>query len=250
MVHLNPSALRLTGYSARMTELLHPRPMNRSVLAFVTVALALMYALCVMMFAARVRNSGEWTYFFVPGNLALAWLPLLFAILCHQLSQATTPLGRTLAVASGMLWLLFLPNAPYVLTDLQHYQDSPLIAGWYDGLMLGAFVATGMLLGLFSLLLMHGVIAKQAGAVASWCVVLAAMPLCGFGIYVGRVLRWNSWDAIVAPGTLVADLTRVATDPLMRTEAFAMTVAFGAFLAVSYLALYAIASIGSVRTSA
>ncbi|HLB24266.1 MAG TPA: DUF1361 domain-containing protein [Dehalococcoidia bacterium] len=228
-----------------MTELLHPRPMNRSVLAFVTVALALMYALCVMMFAARVRNSGEWTYFFVPGNLALAWLPLLFAILCHQLSETTTPLRRTLAVASGALWLLFLPNAPYVLTDLQHYQDSPLIAGWYDGLMLGAFVATGMLLGLFSLYLMHGVLAKQAGATASWIVMLAAMPLCGFGIYVGRVLRWNSWDAIVAPGTLVADLTRVATDPLMRSEAFAMTVGFGAFLAASYVTLYAIAAIGS-----
>src|SRR3990172_9998612 len=91
MVHLNPSALRLTGYSARMTELLHPRPMNRSVLAFVTVALALMYALCVMMFAARVRNSGEWTYFFVPGNLALAWLPLLFAILCLSYLKQRRP---------------------------------------------------------------------------------------------------------------------------------------------------------------
>ncbi|MBI5289454.1 MAG: DUF1361 domain-containing protein [Chloroflexi bacterium] len=233
-----------------MSELLHPRPMNRSVLAFVTVTLVVMYALCVVMFAARVRNSGEWTYFFVPGNLALAWLPLLFAILCHQLSERTTPLRRTLAVASGVLWLLFLPNAPYVLTDLQHYQDSPLIAGWYDGLMLGAFVATGMLLGLFSLYLMHSVIAEQAGALISWLVVLVAMPLCGFGIYVGRVLRWNSWDAIVAPGRILGDLASVATDPLMRSEAFAMTAGFGTFLAASYLALYAIASIGSVRVRA
>lgn len=209
------------------------------------MALGGMYSLCVAMYLARVANSGEWTYLFVPGNLALAWMPLLFALGCRALYGNAMPAGRALGAASGVLWLLFLPNAPYVLTDLQHYQDSPLIAGWYDGLMLGAFVSTGMLLGLFSLYLMHGMVAAKAGAAVSWLAVLAAMPLCGFGIYVGRVLRWNSWDAIVAPGRLVGDLSRVATDPLMRSEAFAMTVGFGAFLAASYVALYAFTAIGA-----
>jgi uncharacterized membrane protein len=145
------------------------------------------------------------------------------------------------------MWLLFLPNAPYVLTDLQHYEDSSVVAGWYDGLMLGSFVATGILLGLVSLYIMHSVIARWIGDAASWLVIFAVMPLCGFGIYVGRVLRWNSWDAVVAPGTLIADLDRVARDPLMRSEAFAMTVGFGAFFAIAYIALYAIASVGVVR---
>ncbi len=230
-----------------MLELLRPRPMNRSVLAFILGALALMFALCVVLFAARVRNSGEWTYFFVPGNLILAWFPLVFASLAFWLSEVRTPLRNAAAIACAVLWLLFLPNAPYVLTDLQHYEDSALIAGWYDGLMLGAFVATGILLGLVSLYVMHGVIARAAGSVASWVVVLAVMPVCGFGIYVGRVLRWNSWDAITAPSMIVHDLVTVATDPLMRSEAVAMTVSFGAFLAVAYIALYAIASLSATR---
>jgi uncharacterized membrane protein len=230
-----------------MPEILKPQPMNRIVLAFVVAALGLMYALCVVMFAARVENSGEWTYFFVPGNLTLAWFPLGFALCAHALYRRGSR-GRTvLAAAAGLLWLLFLPNAPYVVTDLQHYEDSALIAGWYDGLMLGAFVATGILIGLVSLYVMQGVVARAAGAAAAWLVVFAVMPLCGFGIYAGRVLRWNSWDAVRAPGMLVHDLAHVATQPAMRSEAVAMTVGFAAFLAVSYIALYAIASLGSVR---
>jgi uncharacterized membrane protein len=230
-----------------MLDLLSPRPARREVIVLVAAALAVMYALTVGMYAARVWNSGEWTYFFVPGNLALAWMPLLFALGCYALTRRRSPRSDVAAAIAGVLWLLFLPNAPYVLTDLQHYQDSPLIAGWYDGLMLGAFVATGTLLGLFSLYLMHGVIAERAGAAVSWVAVSAAMPLCGFGIYVGRVLRWNSWDAVVAPGRLLGDLGRVATDPLMRSEAFAMTAGFGAFLAASYMALYAFTAIGAAR---
>ena len=223
--------------------------MSGSTLAFILGALALMYGLCVAMFAARVNNSGEWTYFFVPGNLTLAWFPLVFAALAFWLTDVRSPVRNVLAVVCGLLWLLFLPNAPYVLTDLQHYEDSPLSAGWYDGLMLGAFVATGILLGLVSLYVMHGVIARAAGTVVSWLAVLVAMPLCGFGIYVGRVLRWNSWDAVSSPGMVLRDLWNVAADPLMRNEAGAMTVGFGAFFAVAYIALYAIASIGPVSAN-
>lgn len=221
--------------------------MSGTGLVFILGALALMYGLCVLMFAARVNNSGEWTYFFVPGNLTLAGFPLVFAALAFWLTGKRTPVRTVLAGGCGALWLLFLPNSPYVVTDLQHYEDSALIAGWYDGLMLGAFVATGILLGLVSLYVMHGVIARAAGTAASWVAVLAAMPLCGFGIYVGRVLRWNSWDAVAAPGKIVHDLVTVATNAPMRSEALAMTVGFGAFFAVAYIALYAIAAIGSVN---
>jgi uncharacterized membrane protein len=230
-----------------MFELLTPRPVSRTVLAFIMMALGLMYAFCVFMYVARVANSGEWTYFYIPGNLVLAWFPLVFAAGAKLLSDRPTALRMWLAGACSVLWLLFLPNAPYVVTDLQHYEDSPLIAGWYDGLMLGAFVATGVLLGLVSLYVMHGVIARTAGVAASWLLVFGIMPLCGFGIYVGRELRWNSWDAIVAPGKLLGDLGRVAGDPLMRSEALAMTLGFAAFLAVSYVALYSITAIGAVR---
>lgn len=230
--------------------MLTPRPMNPIAIAFVVGTLALMYALCVTMYLARVENSGESTYFFVPGNLTLAWFPLVFAVLAAWLADSPTRVKRTLAVAAGVLWLLFLPNAPYVVTDLQHYEDSPLIAGWYDGMMLGAFVATGMLIGLVSMYVMHGVIARAVGVARAWAAVISVMPLCGFGIYIGRILQWNSWDPIVAPRGMLLQLRDVATDAAMRSEALAMTVGFAAFLGVSYLALYAIAAMGSTHSRA
>jgi len=73
------------------------------------------------------------------------------------------------------------------------------------------------------------------------------MPLCGFGIYIGRIRRWNSCDAVMSPRLLLEDVERIATDPLLRNEAAAMTVGFGAFLAVSYFALFTVAAMGSSR---
>ncbi len=230
-----------------MPEVLTPRWISGSMLLLVALALASMHALCVTMYAARVYDSGEPTYFYIPGNLTLAWLPLLFAMATHWGIGKRTPTRGALAVICAVLWLLFLPNAPYVVTDLQHYEDSPLIAGWYDGLMLGAFVATGLLLGLVSLYVMHGVLTRVGGRVAAWAAVLAAMPLCGFGIYIGRIRRWNSCDAVMSPRLLLEDVGRIATDPLLRSEAAAMTVGFGAFLAVSYFALFTVAAMGSSR---
>lgn len=230
-----------------MRDAFVPQALSRTALAFVLAALLLMYGLCVVMWIARVENSGETTYFFVPGNLTLAWMPMVFAAGALISSGERTPVRLALTCGLGVLWLLFLPNAPYVVTDLQHYEDSPLIAGWYDGLMLDAYVATGILLGLVSLYVMQGTIARIAGGMASWLAVFAAMPLCGFGIYVGRELRWNSWDAVVAPGKIIDDLMMVARDSPMRLEAAAMTVGFAAFLAVSYMALCAITLLGRAR---
>jgi uncharacterized membrane protein len=199
------------------------------------------------MWIARVQNSGETTYFFVAGNLTLAWMPLVFASLALIASQRHSPAGLLLTGALCVMWLLFFPNAPYVVTDLQHYEDSPLIAGWYDGLMLGSYVATGVLLGLLSLYIVQGVVARVAGPLASWAVVFVAIPLCGFGIYVGRELRWNSWDAIVAPGKIIDDLVWVSTDGPMRLEAAAMTIGFSAFVMVTYIVLMALTTLGAYR---
>lgn len=239
---------RASDSLGRMIEAITPRTLAKSALAYVLGALLLMYALCVVMWVARVQNSGETTYFFVAGNLTLAWMPMVFASLALLASERRTPGSLALTGALCTLWLLFFPNAPYVVTDLQHYEDSPLIAGWYDGLMLGAYVAAGVLLGLLSLYVVQGVVAQVAGAAWSWAMVFVAIPLCGFGIYVGRELRWNSWDAIVAPGKIIGDLAWVATNAPMRLEAIAVTIGFSAFVMTSYIVLMTLTALGATRS--
>ncbi len=104
---------------------------------------------------------------------------------------------------------------------------------WYDVILLTTFAWTGLMLGFISLYLMQSVVRRAAGRTAGWLLVLAVLPLASFGIYVGRVLRWNSWDVLTDPG-LLSQLGTVAAD----RRAIAMTILLCGFLTLSYLAIY------------
>ncbi len=184
----------------------------------------------------------------MPGNLILAWIPLVFALMSRAAYGGTIS-GRPLAVMAGMMWLLFLPNAPYVMTDLQHYRPTPLMPGWYDGTMLGAFAVTGLLLGVVSLYIMQSFVADVMGGAASWLFVLAVLPLSGFGIYLGRVLRWNSWDVVTAPVALLHDTAQIVRYPILYGEAYVMTAVFATLFATAYAVFYAVASLGTASQS-
>lgn len=224
-----------------MLDLLTPSPITPRGLVLIAGALALMYVLCAMMYAVRVVHAGELKYWWIPANLVLAWFPFVLAVLTQAL-YAGFRTGRPLAVFAAGLWLLFLPNAPYVVTDLQHYRPTPLVPGWYDGAMLGAFVTTGVLSSVVSLYIMQSVVAGATNTVFSWVFVLGVLPLCGFGIYLGRVLRWHSWHVITAPVALLRDVIDVLRYPALHSEAYYMTAVFAALFAATYTLFYSFAA--------
>jgi uncharacterized membrane protein len=217
----------------------------------VAAALILSTLFCGAMLMWRVHRTGDsLSYLFIPGNLFLAWLPLWFA-LAVRLSWRQDRLLRPAALAMSMLWLLFLPNAPYVVTDITHLRPDPGVPAWYDAILMAAFVSTGLMVGLVSLYLMHDLVRGIAGELAGWAFVGAAAVLSGFAVYLGRVLRWNSWDVIASPATLAQDVAHIARHPLVNQEAYALTVVFGAFLTVTYVAFFSIVELGSAsRTGA
>src|SRR5687768_15042246 len=154
--------------------------------------------LCFILFRIRIMLSGSTDYVFLIWNLFLAWIPLGMAYFVSFAKKRryvliTVPLAAT-------LWLLFLPNAPYILTDLQHlsypYGGVPV---WFDMLLINWFAWTGLLLGIFSLFLMHDIVRRMIGRWAGWFFVLSVSLLSGLGIYLGRFLRWNSWDLLFRP---------------------------------------------------
>ena len=98
------------------------------------------------------------------------------------------------------LWLLFLPNAPYIVTDFVHLSAGSHAPLWFDGVELSAFAWTGMLLGFVSLYLIHAVIRHRFGAIAGWGACFACSHSSSVGVYLGRVKRWNSWDVLTQPG--------------------------------------------------
>jgi len=171
--------------------------------------------------------------------LMLAWLALLFAMAVHVALPARTTVRLPMLLVAAPLWLLFVPNAPYVATDIVNLRVSPSVPFWYDALMMAVFVSTGLSLGLLSIYLMQEAVRHIAGLVVSWVFVLWTFVGCSVGIYLGRVLRRNSWDAIFAPDAVLADVWAIVRHPYSHQQAWGVIVLFSAFLAASYVTFYA-----------
>ena len=203
--------------------------------------LALTFAsfVCVAMVLGRIAWTGQIRYAFLIWNLFLAWLPLLFATLaCERFKQGTRRNWR-FAVLAGA-WLLFFPNAPYIFTDVSHVTRGWLQHFWVDLTLILLCAFTGLVLGFVSLYLMQSVVARMYGRTASWFFVAAVAGLSSFGIYLGRFLRFNSWDVLVKPMKLYHGINHWAADPLANANTFAFPVLFATFLFIAYVLLYAL----------
>lgn len=197
------------------------------------LALSAASILGVVLVAFRWLNSGAPAYFFLIWNLFLAWLPLLAALPLPALRRF--PL---LAVPLGIGWLLFLPNAPYLLTDLLHLGRWGDVPFWYDLLLLLVFAVTGLLLGFVSLKIVHALVAQLLGRVSGWLFAISALSLSSLGVYIGRFLRWNSWDALLNPQHIIADLLALLQQPWLHRQAYAFSLGLAVVLICGYVVLY------------
>ncbi|HEY7603146.1 MAG TPA: DUF1361 domain-containing protein [Gaiellaceae bacterium] len=207
----------------------------------VLAGLGVASALCLGLELVREHRYGAYDFRFLIWNLILAWIPLLLALLVYDRYRR----GRSLLVLAPalVLWLLFLPNAPYIVTDFVHLSarsPSPL---WLDGVEVSAFAWTGMLLGFVSLYLVHAVARHRFGPVPSWIGVLGVLALVGVGVYLGRVKRWNSWDLLTQPGARLAQLHAHIDDPASLTRAVAISLAVTCLLAAAYLVFYVLMAV-------
>jgi uncharacterized membrane protein len=190
----------------------------------------------VMLVAARMAYSNSIEYRGLIWNLFLAWIPFGLAYIAYALSWRRLWLYVLIPVFA-FLWLIFFPNAPYILTDLQYLSRvSPSAPLWYDIILLVWFSWTGMLLGLVSLYLMHDIVHRNFGRWSGWLFVLVVSGSSSAGIYVGRFLRWNSWDILQNPSELAMDILGLVIDPSLRLLAF--TTLFTSFFIFVYLVLY------------
>jgi uncharacterized membrane protein len=193
-------------------------------------------ALCLALELVRERHFAALGFRFLVWNLILAWIPLLVALVVYDRYRRGSTLAR-LAPAL-VLWLLFMPNAPYIVTDFVHLSASSPAPLWFDGVELSAFAWTGMLLGFVSLYLLHAVVRHRFGAQAGWGGVLIVLALVSAGVYLGRVKRWNSWDLLTQPGSRLAQLHAHLTDPASLGRAFGLTLGLTTLLALAYLVFY------------
>jgi uncharacterized membrane protein len=197
----------------------------------IVAALLLASGLPIAMLFVRIFYTGHPTYIFLAWNLFLAWMPFSFALLAHQFSHRPW-----LLLPLSSLWLLFLPNAPYLITDLMHLRYSSIVPIWYDAIMIFSFALSGLLLGFLSLYLMQSLVVRRFGWRLGWLFAWLVLGLSGLGVYIGRFLRWNSWDIFTSPFNLFNSLL----NPELFLKAFVVTALLSLLSIFAYIIMVSI----------
>ena len=193
---------------------------------------------CVALYALRVERSGSLMFGFLLWNLFLALIPWLASL--YGLRRQSRRFPTAAKVSAFAIWLLFLPNAPYILTDLLHLRPRSGAPLWFDLALLLSCAGTGLLLGYASLLNVERVVEERFGRVAAHVTTVTALMLSAFGIYLGRFLRWNSWDVVTDPRALLSDVAARLLNPFAHPRTLAVTAIYGIALVLGYLACRAI----------
>lgn len=189
---------------------------------------------CGILLGGRVWRSGTLTYGFLVWNLFLAVIPAVAGALVLKLRATAARL------LWAIVWLLFLPNAPYIVTDFVHLRPRPPIPLWFDVALLLSCAGTGLLLGYSSVADVQDAVAQRFGAAAGWATAMAALLVSGFGVYLGRFLRWNSWDPIRNPAALLVRLGGYGLNPMSHPRTVGVTFVYGVCFALGYAALHII----------
>lgn len=190
---------------------------------------ALTYHMVRIQFKEAVDFSMDW-------NLFLSWIPLIVAFLVDITVKRFDKAYIWVGVWS-VVWILFFPNAPYMITDLVHLSvDMGSDLTWHDMVMLFFYAEVSLFNGLVSVYWMHRSWQKTYSKATGNILLVLSFPMAGFGIYLGRVRRWNSWDILHNPQNLFNAIWQSLTD---RT-ALILSLEFGVLLGMLYLVLWAL----------
>lgn len=197
------------------------------------LALSFSTVVSIGLFAYGAWRNHSLAYDYMLWNLLLAWLPLLFALrVIHVLRtkrwSAWEPLLFTL------LWLIFLPNSFYMISDFIHLRDVPTVDVLYDGVLFTSFIYTAVLLGFSSMYLLHLELKKRLRTTTAASLMAFTLLLCCVGIYIGRDLRWNSWDVVTNPAGLLFDVSDRVLHPRAYPQMFTTILSFFALLGSMY----------------
>ena len=179
---------------------------------------------------ARMVYTGHLLFAFLAWNLLLAAIPL--AITGHLRRQARFRKG--IFLLSSIAWLLFIPNSFYIITDLFHLGMNEVVPLWFDLALLLSFAWTGILYGIVSVREMECFLQKWTGRDVGLFFILPVMFLNALGVYVGRYMRYNSWDIITDPLQLIMDILYLCIHPIRNVHDWSMITCYTALLLLIY----------------
>lgn len=198
---------------------------------FKTISLlSIAMILSIVLLMIRMKLTHSFFYLFLVWNLFLAVIPFAITTYLGSLPK----LNKYVMSLWFSMWLLFLPNAPYIITDLLHLKISNTGLLWLDVLVLNAFALNGLILFYYSLLEMKTILSKYFRTQKVSFLISLIPFLSGFGVYLGRFLRYNSWEILSNPRVLLLDIINIIIQPTEHKEAWLFTILFGSFLSIGF----------------
>ena len=189
----------------------------------------------VSMVLARVFYMGQSYFMFMLWNLFLAYIPFLLSSLFIDRPMLIDK--KLLFIPLALLWLVFIPNTFYMITDLFHLNEPHAMPLWFDTLLIVSFSWNGLLLGIISVQQMESVMRIFLGKYTAPIFLYPVFFLNALGVFIGRFLRYNSWDVITDPLGLVKDIVLLVLHPFHFVSAWGMVAGFSTFLLLCYLFL-------------
>lgn len=183
----------------------------------------------IVLVVVRYLSTSDQQYFFYPWNLFLATVPYFFS---RQLKNYKRINLKVVAIL--LCWLLFLPNAPYIITDLFHFEERPPVPYWFDLLLVVSGAWNGVLLGITSLMQVERFLKNHIKLKWIMPATIVLITACSYGIYLGRFKRYNSWSVVTNPGNVFHTIISHIAEPFEHEQAWMFTILFAALLCIIY----------------
>ena len=185
----------------------------------------------------RILVTQSLGYVFLPWNLFLAFIPYWVTWLITR-NGAIIIKSRIKLFIALAAWLVFVPNSFYIITDLFHFTHIRSAPKWFDLLLIFSFAWNGILCGIISLRRVE-IIMMTLFRIKniSLFLVFVVMWLSAFGIYIGRYLRFNSWDIVTDPFSLAGEILNMIIHPFQHLYPWGMTLCYSIFMTFLYFTI-------------
>lgn len=191
----------------------------------------------VLFFLLRLIGAENFRYWFMLWNLFLAWIaPLIAWWLVNRLRTKSWRQWSNILLT--VIWLGFLPNSFYMVSDLIHVQPTGEVSIIFDAVMFTSFIFNGFIAGYIGTMLLHRELLRRTTWAKAYGLIIGAFALCSYAIYLGRVMRWNTWDALFHPAGLLFDVSDNILNPLAHPQAFVVTFSFTLLIASFYILIW------------
>ncbi len=197
------------------------------------VGLGIATAVSLVLLAVFSLVTGELGFSYMIWNLFLAWVPLALTLWLRYVLRSQ-PWSGWYALSVTFVWLVFVPNSFYILSDFIHVAELSSDQLLLGTVMIASFVMTGMWFGVISVYLVHQELLKRMTAQASAAIIGVILLISSVAIYVGRDLRWNSWDVLFNPFGILFDVSERLLHPAQYTEVLLAVLPFFALLCAMY----------------